>query len=131
MAERRRCLSALHRSKRVFSGSTLTPFFGFYRPLYDIKFRRTQISGIQLLSYYKSNDSAEGYYFHEMSTLQATTLLSEGLKITFYEIIAYTDENKYLQIQAIEKLKLLPTLILFVDKIQTTIFMTVKSNLKI
>ena len=51
---------------------------------------------IQLLSYHKSSGQTEGYYFLEMSTLQATTLLPQGLKITTSEIVAYTDENKYL-----------------------------------
>jgi hypothetical protein len=51
---------------------------------------------IQLLSYDKSSGQAERYYFLEMSTLQATTLLPHGLKINTSEIVAYTDENKYL-----------------------------------
>jgi hypothetical protein len=51
---------------------------------------------IQLLSYHKSSGQTEGYYFLEMSTLQATTLLPRGLKIITSEIVANTDENKYL-----------------------------------
>jgi hypothetical protein len=51
---------------------------------------------IQLLSYHKSGGETEGYYFLEMSTLQATTLLPPGLKIKTSEIVAYADENTYL-----------------------------------
>ncbi len=51
---------------------------------------------IQLLSYHKSSGQTETYYFLEMSTLQATTQLPSGLKITTSKIVAYTDENKYL-----------------------------------
>src|SRR5688572_30569103 len=51
---------------------------------------------IQLLSYQRSSELTEEYYFLEMSTLQATTLLPQGLKIITSEIVAYTDDNKYL-----------------------------------
>jgi hypothetical protein len=51
---------------------------------------------IQLLSYRKSNELTEEYYFLEMSTLQATILLPQRLKIITSDIVAYTDENKYL-----------------------------------
>lgn len=51
---------------------------------------------IQLLSYHKSSGLTEGYYFLEMSTLQATTLLPKGQKITTSEVVAYDNENKYL-----------------------------------
>ncbi len=54
---------------------------------------------IQLLSYQKSSSLTEGFYFLEMSTLQATTLLPQGLKIISAEIVAYTDNYKYLDRQ--------------------------------
>lgn len=60
------------------------------------KFNGDESLTIQLLSYDKSNGLTEGYYFLEMSTLQATTLLFQGLTIIASEIVAYTDDNKYL-----------------------------------
>lgn len=51
---------------------------------------------VQLLSYCKPSEQTERYYFLEMSTLQATTLLPQGLKIITADIVSYTDENKYL-----------------------------------
>ena len=51
---------------------------------------------IQLLSYDKPTEGTERYYFIEMSTLQATTLIDENRKIIFSELYAYTDNNEYL-----------------------------------
>ena len=51
---------------------------------------------IQLLSYDRPSVLTERYYFLEMSTLQATTLLPESRKVVACKIVAYTDDNKYL-----------------------------------
>ncbi len=51
---------------------------------------------IQLLSYDKPTELTERYYFLEMSTLQATTLIDQNRKIIFSELYAYTDDNEYL-----------------------------------
>ena len=51
---------------------------------------------IQLLSFDRPTELTEKYYFLEMSTLQATTLLLPGEKIISSKIIAYTNDNKYL-----------------------------------
>jgi hypothetical protein len=50
---------------------------------------------IQLLSYDQPNESTERFYFLEMATLQATTLLQPDLKIIHKEIIAYNDANVF------------------------------------
>ena len=51
---------------------------------------------IQLLSYDKPTELTEKYYFHEMSTIQATTLLPYDKKIVSAKIFAYNDDNNYL-----------------------------------
>jgi hypothetical protein len=51
---------------------------------------------IQLLSYDRPTGLTERFYFLEMSTLQATTLLPHDIKIVSTKIVAYTDDNKYL-----------------------------------
>jgi len=60
---------------------------------------------IQLLSFDRPTDLTERYYFLEMSTLQATTLLPQDRKIISSEIVAYTDNNKYLDEQTAINLK--------------------------
>ena len=52
---------------------------------------------IQLLSFDRPNGRTERFYFLEMSTLQATTLLPHDNKILSTKISAYTDNNKYLE----------------------------------
>ncbi|WP_153799137.1 hypothetical protein [Foetidibacter luteolus] len=51
---------------------------------------------IQLLSYDRPTAMTERFYFLEMSTLQATILLSQDKKIVSAKIVAYTNEKKYL-----------------------------------
>ena len=51
---------------------------------------------IQLLSYNRPTADSEQYYFLEMSTLQATTLLPHDKKIISNKIFAYTDDDNYL-----------------------------------
>ena len=51
---------------------------------------------IQLLSFDRPTGLTERYYFLEMSTLQVTTLLLYDKKIVTSKIVAYTDDNKYL-----------------------------------
>ena len=51
---------------------------------------------IQLLSFDRPTGLTERYYFLEMSTLQVTTLLPYDKKIVTSKIVAYTDDNKYL-----------------------------------
>ncbi len=62
---------------------------------------------IQLLSYDRPNDLTEIFYFLEMSTLQATTFLSNEKKIISTKIIAYTDDNKHLDESIIESFKII------------------------
>lgn len=59
---------------------------------------------IQLLSYDKPGNS-ERFYFMEMSTLQATTILNEEVKISSAQITAYTADNNYLEEEEIKDLK--------------------------
>lgn len=51
---------------------------------------------IQLLSFNRPDELSEEFYFLEMSTLQATTLLAQDKKILSTKITAYTDDNKHL-----------------------------------
>lgn len=51
---------------------------------------------IQLLSYSRQNELTEQFYFLEMSTLQASTLLLDDEKIRSARIFAYTKDDKYL-----------------------------------
>jgi hypothetical protein len=51
---------------------------------------------IHLLSFDKPSVLTERFYFLEMSTLQATTLMKQDCEIVSAEIEAYTDKNKYL-----------------------------------
>jgi hypothetical protein len=60
---------------------------------------------IQLLSYDRPTGMTERFYFLEMSTLQATTLLPHEKKIISTNIVAYTDDNKYLDENTSESFK--------------------------
>ncbi|MES2656067.1 MAG: hypothetical protein V4620_10790 [Bacteroidota bacterium] len=60
---------------------------------------------IQLLSYDRPTGLTERFYFLEMSTLQATRLLPHNKKIVSTKIVAYTDDNKYLDEHTIESFK--------------------------
>lgn len=60
---------------------------------------------IQLLSFHRPTDLTERFYFLEMSTLQATTLLPADKKIVSTKIDAYTDDNNYLDEHTIECFK--------------------------
>jgi hypothetical protein len=51
---------------------------------------------IQLLSFDRPTGLTERFYFLEMSTLQATTLLPPDKKIVSTKIVAHTDDNEYL-----------------------------------
>jgi hypothetical protein len=51
---------------------------------------------IQLLGFDRPEESAERYYFLEMSTLQATILLPPDRKIVVSEIVAYTNDGKFI-----------------------------------
>jgi hypothetical protein len=51
---------------------------------------------IQLLSYDRPTVQTERFYFLEMSTLQVTTLIASGKGIISSDIVAYTDNNEYL-----------------------------------
>ena len=52
---------------------------------------------IQLLSYHRPTEQTEDYYFLEMSTLQATTLLAPGEKIVTCKMFAYMPNNQHLE----------------------------------
>lgn len=54
---------------------------------------------IQLVSFDKPAVQIERYYFLEMCTLQATTILSSGRPIKSLEIVAYTSDDKFLDKQ--------------------------------
>jgi hypothetical protein len=60
---------------------------------------------IQLLSYDNPTGLTERFYFLEMSTLQATTLLHKDKKVVTSKIVAYTDDNKYLDEHTTESFK--------------------------
>ena len=50
---------------------------------------------IHLLSYDRPTADMERFYFLEMSTIQATTLIKRDTKITSQNISAWTDDQKY------------------------------------
>ena len=56
---------------------------------------------IQLLSFDKPTELTERFYFLEMSTLQTTTLLPQDNKIISCKIVAYSDDNTYLNEQLV------------------------------
>ncbi len=60
---------------------------------------------IQLLSYDKPSELTERFYFLETSTLQATSLMPQNKKIISSNIVAYNNENEYLDEQTIEMFK--------------------------
>jgi hypothetical protein len=60
---------------------------------------------IKLLSYDRPDELTERYYFLEMSTLQATTLLSRDKKILSCKIVAYTPDNRYLENEIVSSFK--------------------------
>jgi hypothetical protein len=60
---------------------------------------------IQLISYNRPIEGTERFYFLEMSTLQATILLEPESKVVTSEILAYTDDNIYLENQTVESFK--------------------------
>jgi hypothetical protein len=60
---------------------------------------------IQLLSYDRPTELTERFYFLEMSTLQATTLLPRPKKVISNKIFAYTEDNKYLDDNTTESFK--------------------------
>lgn len=60
---------------------------------------------IQLLSYDRPTGLKERFYFLEMSTLQATTLLPHDKRIISINIIAFTDDNGYLDENTTESFK--------------------------
>jgi hypothetical protein len=60
---------------------------------------------IQLLSYDRPTGLAERFYFLEMSTFQATTLLPHDKKIVSTKIVSYTDDNKNLDEHTTESFK--------------------------
>lgn len=60
---------------------------------------------IQLLSFDRPNGLTERFHFLEMSTLQATTLLPHDKNIVSTKIVAYTDDNKYLDEHTTESFK--------------------------
>jgi hypothetical protein len=51
---------------------------------------------IKLISYDKPTELKDRFYFLEMSTLQATTLIPNTRKIISSKIVAYTDNNEFL-----------------------------------
>jgi hypothetical protein len=51
---------------------------------------------IQLVSFDSPNAETERFYFLEMSTLQATTLIQKNRRIKNIEISAYTDEKEFI-----------------------------------
>jgi len=52
---------------------------------------------INLFCFTRLSEARESYFFSEMSTLQATTLLPQARKIIAVKIVAYTPDNKYLE----------------------------------
>lgn len=57
---------------------------------------KNELLTIQLLSFDRPTKQTEKFYFHEMSTLQATTLLPPDKKIIGSKIFAHTEDNTYL-----------------------------------
>ena len=60
---------------------------------------------IHLISFDRPTETSESFYFLEMSTLQATTLLPQDKKIHSVKIFSYTSDNKYLDDQTIAGFK--------------------------
>ena len=60
---------------------------------------------IQLMSFDRPTGLTERFYFLEMSTLQATTLLNQDKKIDSTKVVAHTDDNKYLDENTIKSFK--------------------------
>lgn len=60
---------------------------------------------IQLLSYDRPTERTERFYFLEMSTLQSTTLIPQDKRIISTKIVAYTNDNKYLDESATDGFK--------------------------
>lgn len=60
---------------------------------------------IQLLCYDRPTKMKERFYFLEMSTLQATTLLPQNKKLASSKITAYKNDNKYLDKNTAESFK--------------------------
>ena len=66
--------------------------------------KEDSILTIQLLSFDRPTEGSERFYFLEMSTLQATTLISNDRKINSITLFSYTPDNKYLNDQTIASL---------------------------
>lgn len=60
---------------------------------------------IQLLSFDRPTGLTERFYFLEMSTLQATTLLTKDEKIASTKVVAHNDDNNYLDESTTESFK--------------------------
>jgi hypothetical protein len=60
---------------------------------------------IQLLCFSRPAELTERFYFLEMSTLQATTLLPQDRKLLSAKILAYTKDGKYLDKQTADGFK--------------------------
>jgi hypothetical protein len=67
----------------------------------NIQLKEDGILVIQLLCYDKPTPSTDRFFFLEMSTLQATTLLEGDRKINSINIFSYTPDNRYLDQQTI------------------------------
>ncbi|QLH47475.1 MAG: hypothetical protein HWD58_18735 [Bacteroidota bacterium] len=65
------------------------------------------------LRYDRPTELTERYYFLEMSTLQATTLIDQNRKYFFSELYSYTDDNEYLDKEVTKNLLQLKTLMTF------------------
>ena len=60
---------------------------------------------IQLLSYKKPTQETERFYFLEMSTLQATSLIQDIRRINNIKIVSYDNNDNYLDNNTIESFK--------------------------
>lgn len=85
-------------------------FWGKRIWVFSNKYMTTQLEAdnyltIQLLSYDRPTVLTERFYFLEMSTLQATTLLPRDKKIVSIKIVVHTDDNQYLNDPTIERFK--------------------------
>jgi hypothetical protein len=60
---------------------------------------------IQLLSFDKPTQGTERYYFLEMKTLQATTLISDDRQIVDIKIVAYNDKNNFVNSLTLKSFK--------------------------
>ena len=68
---------------------------------------------IQLLSFDRPSERSERFYFLEMSTLQATTLLPPDIKVSSCNIFAYTQDGKYLDVETVAAFKTISNLNVF------------------